>query len=183
MYFIRKGNCRGWNRCSLFEIGKEKSMIKTFSFHSPLSATQLTKVWPLSFIFFFSRVVCPLSAILSQGIIWSEVLVLTRWIKLKMITSIKEQDWSLCLATLMCFYYPAEVFHHVNNLESRTVRLCAGPFRHQGRSYQSMFKGGCKIGIQMWKLKYQIKFNFLSTIWWSSSLKRIKKIKEETCPW
>lgn len=37
-----------------------------------------------------------------------------------MITSIKEQDWSLCLATLMCFYYAAEVFHHVNNLESRT---------------------------------------------------------------
>ena len=170
MYFIRKGNCRGWNRCSLFEIGKEKSMIKTFSFHSPLSATQLTKV-------------CPLSAILSQGIIWSEVLVLTRWIKLKMITSIKEKDWSLCLATLMCFYYPAEVFHHVNNLESRTVRLCVGPFRHQGRSYQSMFKGGCKIWIQMWKLKYQIKFNFLSTIWWSSALKRIKKIKEQTCPW
>jgi len=30
-------------------------MIKTFSFHSPLSATQLTKVWPLSFIFFFQE--------------------------------------------------------------------------------------------------------------------------------
>ena len=30
-------------------------MIKTFSFHSPLSATQLTKVWPLSFIFFFFK--------------------------------------------------------------------------------------------------------------------------------
>ena len=75
-------------------------MIKTFSFHSPLSATQVKKLWLLSFIFFFfSRVVYPLSARLSLGIIWSEVLVLSLLLLKNRI--------DLYSVTLMCFYYPA----------------------------------------------------------------------------
>lgn len=38
-------------------------------------------------------------------------------------------------------------------VESRTVRLRVGAFRHQGRGFQSMFEGGCKFEFRCKSLK------------------------------